>query len=176
MIKDRDKIKGMLRDLGHSHASDKEMRDMMFGEGLTALEIMEILDELIKEQLGTGKGEKINMPNVELVIRAMMESKMDADKMWKYLEQFGVPTELRVKLLADLRDKLTKPSTFLCTMCGENLKEVTKEVRKCPKCSYHIIKILRDMKIKEGYMTKNQVIDVLLMSDEFTQEEKDMIN
>lgn len=176
MIKDRNKIKEMLRSLGTRHASDKEMRDMMFGEGLTALEIMEILDELIKEQLGTNKGETINMPNIEMVMKAMMDSRMDADKMWKYLEQFGVPADLRVKLLADIKDKMSPPSPFLCTMCGENLKELTKEVRKCPKCSYHIIKVLRDMKIKEGHLSKSQVIDVLLRSDEFTKEEKDMIN
>jgi len=174
MIKDRARAKKMLEDLGHRHASDEEMRDLMFKEGLNAIEIMEILDELIKEQLGTDKGREINMPNIQLVMRAMLDSKMSADKMWTYLEQFGVPIEVRVELLSQIKDSLT-PTEFLCTLCGESLKELGREYRKCPKCDYAIIKVLRDMKVKEGLLTKEQVIDKLVSSNEFTTEEKDMI-
>jgi len=174
MIKNRRKAKEMLRELGYSHASDEEMRDKMFSEGLTPLEIMEILDELIKEQLGTNKGEKMNIPNIELVVKAMLASRMGADKMWAYLEEFGVPAELRVKLLSEIKEKLT-PTKFLCTLCGEDLKDLNRSERKCPSCDYHIIKILRDNKIKEGGLSKEQVIKTLVNSNEFTEEEKDMI-
>ncbi len=174
MIKDRKRIKEIMKDMGSRQVSDVEMRDRMFQEGLNREEIMEILDELIREQLGTINGGELNEENLQLVMIEMMRAKMSSEKMWSYLEQFGVPPARRVELMRQIKEKF-QPTTLICTMCGKDLSSLTKKDRKCPSCDYAMIKIFRDTKVKEGYLTKDQVITDLVRAKEFTEEEKDMI-
>ena len=174
MIKDRRKIKELMRDLGYRHASDVEMRETMENEGLTHIEIMEILDELIKEQLGTSSGGQLNKDNLEMGMTEMLKSKMSAEKIWNYLEQFNVPPQIRLELMKGIKNKF-QPTPLICTMCGKDLRDLSKKERKCPSCDYAMIKIFRDTKVKEGYLTKDEVIEDLVRTKEFTEEEKDMI-
>ena len=173
MIKDRKRIKELMREMGTRQVSDVEMRETMFNEGLTRSEIMEILDELIREQLGTDDGH-INEENIQLVMTEMIRAKMSAEKIWGYLEQFGIPPPKRVELMRQIKSRL-QPQILICTMCGKNLSNLTKKDRKCPSCDYAMIKIFRDTKVKEGYLTKDEVISDLVSAKEFTEEEKDMI-
>ncbi len=163
-----------MRDLGTRQVSDIEMREAMEKEGLTRIEIMDILDELIGEQLGTIEGSELNEENLQLVMIEMMKAKMSSERMWSYLEQFKVPPEKRVELMRQIKEKF-QPTKLICTMCGKDLRDLSKKDRKCPSCDYAMIKIFRDTKVKEGHLTKDQVIQHLVKAKEFTDEEKDMI-
>ena len=177
IIMNKDKGKRLLTELGRKRVSSYEMFAIMSGEGFTREDIRELLSDLIRDQLGTNKGQTPDMDSIRMAVKAMIIDMVAPEKVWTYLEEFGVPPKMRLKLVQDLHDELlgaTKVTEIICTMCGHDCSKLTSKERKCPTCSYHMIKIFRDLRIKNG-QSKERVIELICKSDTFTKEEKDMI-
>lgn len=199
-IKRKWEIKEELMKLSKKKATNEELLDFLTSKGYNPHEVIDCIKELIHQQLGTDVGAP-NDERIKSIMLQMMGYGLSPEKMWEYLDDFKVPPAKRVELIKEvyeglksgkikkptmsgmppkysdediMNDRIADEDRLICTMCGNDCSRLTKKDRKCPSCDYHMIKIMRDSIIKQG-MPKDKVIDALLNSNTFTDEEKDMI-